>query len=183
MNYDEYISKIIEFNYHYSTFFALCVGLSDKGELICYRVRSKDTIKLAREIFIEDSDGNNVNFTVEYACKFGIHPKCVRRCIRACEPEFVKRINQMYCSLPPIKELIDEYKELKKQYYHTPSRESKDILHKMGQLSYEIDARQAVFLQEAKMKKTQSDRYGRFRVAPNKKGISRIYRGGGCSGK
>ena len=183
-NYGEkHINKMIGFDFYKSSFFALCVGIDDEGKLVCYRARQKNVPKFSREILVEDSAGNNLGFVVEYACKFRIHPGCVRKDIFECESKFIMKINQMYCSLPPLKELIDEYKELKTQYYHTPAKESKGIRHKMGELSYEIDARQAVFLEAAKVKKTKADKYRNFREVPNRNGISRIYKGGGCSGK
>ena len=181
--YQKYANRVISFEYYNSSFFALCVGADDEGKLICYRAKQKNTPKFSREVLIEDSVGNNMGFVVEYVCKFHIHPGCARKCIFACETEFIKRINQMYDSLPPLKELIDEYKTLKKQYYNTPAKEKKSILYKMGELSKEIDVRQAIFLETAKTKKNQSDKYRNFRCVPNRMGVSRIYKGGGCSGK
>ena len=179
----KYANRVISFEYYNSSFFALCVGADDEGKLICYRAKQKNTPKFSREVLVEDSVGNNMGFVVEYMCKFRIHPGCVRKCIFACETEFVKKINQMYYSLPPLRELIEKYKELKIRYYHTPAKESKSILQNMGELSYEIDARHAVFLEVAKVKRTQGGKYRNFRQVPNRNGITRIYKGGGCSGK
>lgn len=183
-NYGEqYVYKMIGFDFHKSYYFALCAGLDDDRNLVCYRSLQKNAPNSSGEILVEDSSGTNLGFVVEYACKFRIHPGCVRKCIFKCDPEFVKKIDQLHGSLPPLHELIEEYKELKAQYYHAPIKESKGIRQKMGELSYEINARKAVFLEAGRMKKTQGGKYGNFRQVPDQNGISRIYKGGGCSGK
>ena len=182
-NRDRYINKLISFDYYTSNYIAMCVGINVEGKLICYRVRKKTTPHPIREVQMEDVEGNNLGYAVEYRCKFSIHPGCARKILLECEKAFVQKVNQLYRQLPPLEEQLKAYKELKTLYYHSPKKEAKQIIQQMGQLSYEIDARCAIFLQERKTAKGQSGRYRNYRTVPNKNGIARIYKGGGCSGK
>ena len=162
---------------------ALCTDyICDQG-LICYRVKSNGTRHGETMIPVEAADRSESTYLVEVRCRFCIHPGCARTVIMDCNPDFVEKVKQHYRSLPPLEEQIRRYRELKQEYYHTHDSKKKAIRHEMNQLASEIDARQALFLQHKFDKKGTSNKYGNVRKTPNKNGISRIYRGGGCSGK
>lgn len=180
---DKYINWLIGFDYYNIRHYALCVAREADGKLICYRVKEKDTIKCPAEMLVEDEQGKNLGYVVDCRCKFCIPVGCVRKQIFRCEDVFVDRANQYYRSMEPLEALIKKYNTLKSQYYHGSSDILKPACSEINELIDEIKARKADFLQKKPTKKKKVGKYRNFKQLPNKNGISRIYAGGGCSGK
>ena len=180
---NQYVNCLIRFDYYTANYFALCVAREEDGKLICYRAKEKSVLKFSGEMIVEDSLGNNLGYVVDCRCKFRIPVGCVRKLVLHCDEGFVERVNQCYRSLEPLDSLINKYKELKNQYYHTPGSGAKSVRHQINELAQEITARKALFLQQKPVKKKVNNKYANFKQTPNKNGISQVYSGGSCSSK
>ena len=131
------MNNLFHFDYNKGNHIGLCVAQED-GKLICYRAKKKDTPKSSGEVSLLDAQGANLGYVVDYRCKFRIPVGCARKRILCCEVSAIEHVNQLYHSMRPLKDLVEEYKELKAQYYHTPGKDTKTVRHQLNELAQEI---------------------------------------------
>ena len=178
----QYINNLFHFDYNKGNHIGLCVALED-GKLICYRAKKKDVPKFSGEIPLVDGQGIKLGYVVDYRCKFRIPVGCARKRIICCDASAIEQVNKLNQSMTPLKDLVEQYKELKAQYYHTPGQNTKSVRHQLNEIAQEINARNADFLQQKPSPQNVTNKYSNFKKTPNRNGSSNMYSGGSCSGK
>ncbi len=182
---DSYINSVVEFSWNSRKHMCVIADVSSNNRAVCYRVINSTDAKKMDEKCIDlcDSTGRKTDYLIDYKSRFYLPQNHFDRVIFKCSADSVAAASAEYSELPPLSELEEEYNKLYAQIKGLPPKDSKEKRKILNKLVTAINARKCFFLSAGDKRVDKNRKYGKYRVVPNKNGITAVFQGGKCGGK